>query len=172
MGNRANVIFSDGSKFEDRPPQLSPAIYLHWNGGPDSVYAFLAETFRRMSSRGQDVSYMSARFVQIVGDFFGVDGSGGCLSLGIVSGPESMSLEALAAFDCGDNGIYVVEPLGIRRFVWTPATVENGDIPLREMSEEEVARERRDAESENSAAVAYLNELKQHRLKFETAYAK
>ncbi len=37
MGNRATIIFTDGKK------SFSPAVYLHWNGGPESVYAFLEE---------------------------------------------------------------------------------------------------------------------------------
>ncbi len=34
MGNRAYVVFESGK-------ERSPAVYLHWNGGPESIYAFL-----------------------------------------------------------------------------------------------------------------------------------
>jgi hypothetical protein len=34
MGNRAYVVFESGN-------ERSPAIYLHWQGGPESIYAFL-----------------------------------------------------------------------------------------------------------------------------------
>ena len=34
MGNRAFVIFTDGKTY-------SPAVYLHWNGGPESIYPML-----------------------------------------------------------------------------------------------------------------------------------
>ena len=61
MGNRATVIFQ-------AQDTISPAIYLHWNGGPESVYQFLDELDRR-KVRG-DADYEAARFVKIVGEFF------------------------------------------------------------------------------------------------------
>ena len=101
MGNRGTVVFTDG---KDR---FSPAIYLHWNGGPESVLAFLDELDRRKIRADQD--YEAARFVAIVAQFFDKDEVGG-LSLGVVNGPASDSLEDLAKIytDLGDNGVYLV----------------------------------------------------------------
>lgn len=77
MGNRAFVVFeNEGST------KFSPAIYLHWNGGPESVYAFLDLLDRYKVTADQE--YEAARFVQIVGNFIG-----GTLSLGIVNGPDT-----------------------------------------------------------------------------------
>ena len=112
MGNRAIVIFSDKDRTE-----FSPAVYLHWNGGPESVYQFLDELDRRKIRGGDDLSYQSARFVHVVADFMDQDEATG-LSLGIFNGPESLEAEALEPFQQGDNGIYVVYRGGGERQVW------------------------------------------------------
>ena len=101
MGNRAHVIFKAGD-------EISPAIYLHWNGGPESVYAFLDEL--KLRGVRSDASYSAARMVQIIGEFFGAVGDGATLSLGITNGPANISdPEELDRYDGGDNGVYVVE---------------------------------------------------------------
>ena len=83
MGNRATVIFVTGEG------KISPAVYLHWNGGPESVYQFLDELDRRKVRAGDD--YECARFIQIVGEFFDQDATSG-LSLGVSNGPHSLAL--------------------------------------------------------------------------------
>jgi len=70
MGNRALIKAKDNT---------SRAVYLHWNGGRDSVEAFLKYCELR-KFRGFDDDYGMARFCQVVGNFFGVGG----LSLGIM----------------------------------------------------------------------------------------
>jgi len=101
MGNRATVIFTDGKK------SFSPAVYLHWNGGAESVYGFLEELNRRKVRADQE--YECARFIQLVGEFFDQDEQGG-LSLGVANAPKSSKVEDLAKVqtDLGDNGIYLV----------------------------------------------------------------
>lgn len=101
MGNRANVIFTDGKDY-------SPAIYLHRNGGPESIYAFLNEMDRRQIRTG-DTMYESARFCHIVGDFMDQDRITG-LSLGLANGPKSDKPQDIAEIftDPGDNGFYLV----------------------------------------------------------------
>lgn len=142
MGNRAHVIFTDGTN-------ISPAIYLHWNGGPDSVYPILAETERRMGGRFGDVEYSAARFTQAFGDFFDNEEQGG-LSLGLVNGPKTITPEALKPFDHGDNGVFVVTFVGaradgptVRRFV----SGYGADDGLRELDELAVRRERDEADA-------------------------
>jgi hypothetical protein len=100
MGNRAVVVF-------DEAGSISPAIYLHWNGGPESVYAFLAELDSREVRA--DGEYDAARFIQIVGEFFDQDHHTG-LSLGVWNGPAKIDVAepSFAKLDVGDNGIYVV----------------------------------------------------------------
>lgn len=118
MGNRATVIFWNG---ETKPAKrsISAAVYLHWNGGPESIYSFLEELDRRGVRADQD--YECARFVQVVGEFFTWsttrdlsdpiyrDSAYG-LSLGVVNGPLSDEVKHLDKVytDHGDNGFYLV----------------------------------------------------------------
>lgn len=88
MGNRAVIT----------TPEKDFGVYLHWNGGLESVLAFL-DTAREREYRSPvaDPSYAMARLTGIVHEFFAESG----LSLGI--GP-------LSQLDCDnhDNGTYVV----------------------------------------------------------------
>jgi hypothetical protein len=87
MGNRA-VVTVKGSTM---------GVYLHWNGGLESITAFLraAKDLGVREPTG-DTSYFYARFVQIASNFFG--------------GTASIGVESLKKLDCdnGDNGLYVV----------------------------------------------------------------
>lgn len=86
MGNRAVIGFKG----------QSTGIYLHWNGGEESVRAFL-DCAKELGARDpiQD-SYGVARLVQVIGNFFG-----GSMSLGVGN---------LESLDCNnyDNGTYIV----------------------------------------------------------------
>lgn len=84
MGNRAVVVFGEGAS--------APAVYLHWNGGRESIQAFI-DYLNDKGVRPDD--YAAARFAQVVGNYFG-----GTYSLGL----------ATAGYygDQGDNGVYVV----------------------------------------------------------------
>lgn len=87
MGNRA-VVTVKGS---------SVGVYLHWNGGVESVTAFLrAAKDLGVRDPVNDPSYFYARFAQIVGNFFG--------------GSDSLGIEALSRLDTdnGDNGVFVI----------------------------------------------------------------
>jgi hypothetical protein len=128
MGNRAYVVFTE--KQGDRQ-RFSPAVYLHWNGGPESIYQFLAELDRR-GCRG-DVAYRSARFCGVVADFFGDGGQ----SLGVDNGPSNLTATEIEPFVSGqDNGLYVVGHDAMRRF----KTGHTGKVI--ELTADEVAREK------------------------------
>lgn len=71
------------------------AVYLHWNGGRDSVEAFL-KYCELKGFRSFEDDYGMARFCQVVGNFFGADG----LGLGIVDNPLNWGT---------DNGIYIID---------------------------------------------------------------
>lgn len=92
MGNRA-VITASGSHTE------GVGIYVHWNGGIESVVAFLdvakARGFRCPSS---DESYGMARLCGLIHEFFGVDQD------------TSLGIGTLSQLDCDnyDNGVYVI----------------------------------------------------------------
>ena len=86
MGNRAAI----------RTTESNFGIYLHWNGGVESVLAFL-EAAKQLGVRDpvQDDSYCMARLTQIIGNFFG-----GTTSIGIGANVYKM--------DYSDNGVYVI----------------------------------------------------------------
>ena len=85
MGNRAVIAFKGNDL----------GIYLHWNGGEESVKAFV-DTAKALGVRNpcRD-SYGITRMVQIIGNFFG-----GTLSLGIGKADH---------LDDSDNGTYTID---------------------------------------------------------------
>lgn len=86
MGNRA-VIEPKGS---------GCGIYLHWNGGRDSIEGFLTYCEMRCFRPPPD-DYGIARLAQVIANFFGGD-----CSIGVGA------LDKLAVAK-GDNGTYVVD---------------------------------------------------------------
>jgi hypothetical protein len=90
MGNRAVIT---ASPLET----MGVGIYLHWNGGPESVLAFLdvarARGYRDPSG---DESYAMARLCGLICEFFG--------------GSDSVGIGPLDQLDCHnhDNGVYVI----------------------------------------------------------------
>jgi len=91
MGNRAVIAFVDDNGVQD---ENSVGIYLHWNGGRDSVEGFLqaAKDYGLRSG-----SYGVARLTQIIGNCFP-----GTLSVGV---------DMMNKLDCDnyDNGVYWVD---------------------------------------------------------------
>ena len=95
MGNRAYMIV----------PSAKVAIYLHWNGGIESVSSFV-DYANEAGIRIGDGQYCSARLVQIVANFFG-----GILSVGL-EGYSGSTEQALRQFQGEDNGAYVIGESG------------------------------------------------------------
>lgn len=96
MGNRAVITTSKTG--EVQPDNIG--IYLHWNGGYDSVSAFL--TFCKLKGyRAPEDCYGWARLSQVIGNYIG-----GELSLGI---------DTCKRLDCdnGDNGVYFIKDWAI-----------------------------------------------------------
>ena len=92
MGNRAVITIKE----KDVPQEDWNSLYLHWNGGRDSVEPFLHVAKLYGIRCNSDSSYAIARLSQLIGNYFG-----GVISLGV------------GAYKCldteGDNGTYVVE---------------------------------------------------------------
>lgn len=90
MGNRAVITTA--------PFGLdNVGIYVHWNGGPESIAAFLqAAKGLGMRAPGQDASYAMARLTQVIANYFG-----GSTSIGI-------GLVRDLDYDNGDNGTYLI----------------------------------------------------------------
>lgn len=93
MGNRAVITTKQG--WEN--PNDNLGIYLHWNGGRDSVEAFLTYCKMQGYRSPEYDNYGWARLCQVIGNFFG-----GSLSVG---------LDVVSRLDCDnwDNGVYIIE---------------------------------------------------------------
>lgn len=91
MGNRA--VITTEYNFKNN----GVGVYLHWNGGRDSVEAFLNYCKMKGYRAPEDDCYGWARLCQVVGNFFG-----GGLSVGI---------DTVDRLDCNnyDNGVYIIE---------------------------------------------------------------
>lgn len=90
MGNRAVITAEPFSN-------NSAGVYLHWNGGRDSVEAFL-KYCKIKGYRSPDTDcYGISRLGQVIGNFFG-----GSTSIGIAPNDQ---------LDCDnfDNGVYIVK---------------------------------------------------------------
>lgn len=113
MGNRAVVTFANRNQVEkyvkdaSRPMHLEGyvkdhpdtiGVYLHWNEGYDSIKPFcmVCKELGYRSPVSDD--YGIACFVQLVRNFFGMDGL-------------SVDVNVLSRLDCnnGDNGVFVVD---------------------------------------------------------------
>ena len=90
MGNRA-VITTD--KFNEN----NVGIYLHWNGGRDSIEAFLKYCQLRGFRTPETDNYGWARLTQIIANFIGED-----LSVGI---DKCKNLDC----DNSNNGVYLIK---------------------------------------------------------------
>lgn len=114
MGNRAVVTFASAKEVEqyhvkgkggidvsgftaDHPNLVG--VYLHWNGGKDSIVPF-CRACKQIGFRcpTDDFSYGVARFVQLVANYFG----------GLTD--TSVGVDTLEHLDCDnyDNGVFIV----------------------------------------------------------------
>lgn len=94
MGNKAFVVFK-----ESKTEKPDHGVYLHWNGGPESILGFLEVLKERKWTR---MDYASARFVAVVSEMFDGEGNDSGLSVGIMGCTDPKEL------DPGDNGIFEV----------------------------------------------------------------
>lgn len=91
MGNRA--VITTKENFENN----GIGVYLHWNGGYDSVSAFLKYCELKGYRTPDKDNYGFARLCQVIGNFFG--------------GSTSVGIDVVNKLDCDnfDNGVYIVE---------------------------------------------------------------
>ena len=92
MGNRAVITASTSHT-------KGIGIYLHWNGGIESVQAFLdVAKARGFRDPAYDESYAMARLCGLIHEFFGVDQD------------TSLGIGTLEQLDCDnyDNGVFVI----------------------------------------------------------------
>lgn len=93
MGNRAVIT---ASKALDIKNSTDIGIYLHWNGGRDSVEAFLKYCELKQYRTPDTDNYGWARLCQVIANFFG--------------GSTSIGIDKCCNLDCnnGDNGVYII----------------------------------------------------------------
>lgn len=91
MGNRAVITTKENWKHD------GVGIYLHWNGGRDSVEGFLKYCELKGYRSPSNDCYGWARLAQVIGNFLG-----GALSVGI---DTIWHLDR----DNGDNGVYIID---------------------------------------------------------------
>ena len=91
MGNRAVITTKENMD------NNGIGIYLHWNGGRDSVRAFLKYCELRGYRAPSEDNYGWARLCQVIGNFFG--------------GLGSLGIDTVNHLDCNnwDNGVYLIE---------------------------------------------------------------
>lgn len=91
MGNRAVITTEQNWKND------GVGVYLHWNGGRDSVEAFLKYCDLKGYRSPSEDCYGWARLCQVAGNFFG--------------GTSSIGINRLWNLDCDnwDNGVYIIE---------------------------------------------------------------
>lgn len=91
MGNRA--VITTKENFENN----GVGVYLHWNGGYDSVSAFLKYCELKGYRSPSDDNYGWTRLCQVIGNFFG--------------GSTSVGIDVVNNLDCDnwDNGVYIID---------------------------------------------------------------
>lgn len=96
MGNRA--VITTAENFEND----GVGVYLHWNGGRDSVEAFLKYCELKGYRTPESDSYGWARLCMVVANYFTDDGYDDGLSLGV---------DKVSNLDCDnfDNGVYIID---------------------------------------------------------------
>lgn len=109
MGNRA-VITTEEERI---------GVYLHWNGGRDSVEGFLAVCKELDHRPPENDCYGWARLCQVIANFFG--------------GTNSIGIDTLDHLDCdnGDNGMYIIKNWEIvgRKFFDNSTEQHGYDLP-------------------------------------------
>lgn len=94
MGNRAVIT---ASKSRDVQKSQDIGVYVHLNGGRDSVEAFLKYCELKKYRSPSDDNYGWARLCQVIGNYFG--------------GTTSVGIDRCERLDCDnyDNGVYIIK---------------------------------------------------------------
>lgn len=94
MGNRAVITTKEG--FENQSQNVG--VYLHWNGGRDSVEAFLKYCELKGYRCPENDNYGWASLVTVITNFFDCSG-------------RSVGIDTVDRLDTDnyDNGVYIIE---------------------------------------------------------------
>jgi len=119
MGNRAVIT----TECQNASKSENVGLYLHWNGGRDSVEAFLAYCKLKGHRPPETDGYGWARLSQVVGNYIG--------------GTTSIGINTCKRLDCDnfDNGVYIIKDWEIVDRQYAPR-FEQREYPLHEMLHE------------------------------------
>lgn len=94
MGNRAVITTKQGWTSKEN----NLGIYLHWNGGRDSVEAFLTYCKMKGYRSPEKDNYGWASLAAVITNFFGASG-------------DSIGIDIVTRLDCDNwnNGVYIIE---------------------------------------------------------------
>lgn len=114
MGNRA--VITTSKSIDPKNDSDSLGIYLHWNGGKNSVKSFLTYCKIHDFRSPSDDCYGWTMLACVIGNFFG-DG----LSCGV---------DVCSRLDCNnyDNGVYVIDGWDIVDHKYSPPCKDGYDI--------------------------------------------
>ena len=138
MGNRAVITIKEDDININKQDWNS--LYLHWNGGHDSVAPFLHVAKLYGIRCQEDSSYAIARLSQLIGNTLG-----GTLSLGVGA---YKSLDT----DNGDNGVFVV---------WDWKIIERRHFDYEEQAEYNFDEMVKDIRNANDSIFGYTEEEEQ-----------
>ena len=127
MGNRA--VITTRENFDNN----GVGVYLHWNGGKDSVEGFLKYCKMKGYRTPSSDNYGWARLCQVIGNFFG--------------GTNSVGIDTVDNLDCDnwDNGVYIIEDWDIvGREYFTGEEQEDYDLKemIMDINEKQPEREK------------------------------
>ena len=119
MGNRA-VITTEAEEI---------GVYLHWNGGRDSVEAFLAVCEQMGHRCPEDDGYGWARLCQVIANYIG--------------GTYSIGIDKIENLDCdnGDNGMYIIKDWKIIGRKHFDNRTEQKEYDLKKMIDEVIEKQ-------------------------------
>lgn len=121
MGNRA-LIKGIGKGF---------AVYVHWNGGYDSVLAFTQYCKLKGYRSPESDTYGTARLCQVIGNFFG-----GNLSVGLMNVQADMTERTARELGL-DNGVYELENWNIvKHWGWNGELIEHEPFKYEDIAED------------------------------------
>lgn len=146
MGNIAVITILDRETNEFNTNNLG--VYLHWNGGKDSVQAFLTYCWIKGYRQPENDCYGWARLCQVISNFFG--------------GTTSIGIDTCNRLDCDnyDNGVYLIKGWRIVGRKYFEGTEQNDyDLlgMLQEINNRQPASEQV-TEEELQKGVEWLNE--------------
>ena len=141
MGNRCVITiakYDTNGNVIEKVDKNEIGVYLHWNGGRDSVNAFLTYCKLKGYREPENDCYGWARLCQVIGNFFG--------------GADSLGIDKCEHLDCDnyDNGVYLIKDWEIVGRVYKRSSEQN-QYDLKEMlydiNENQPKKEQLDAEA-------------------------